>query len=43
MKALLEASKDAGLEVNAENTEYMVMSHHEHAGQNHNVMTASKS
>jgi len=31
-----------GLEVNTEKTKYMVMSHHQNAGQNHNLLTANK-
>jgi hypothetical protein len=31
-KALLDISKGVGLEVNAEKTEYMFMSHHQKAG-----------
>jgi hypothetical protein len=36
-KALAVASKDIGLEVNAEKTKYMVMFRHQNAGQNHNI------
>jgi hypothetical protein len=36
-------SKEIGLEVNAKKTKYMVMSHDQHAGQNHNVKTGNKS
>jgi hypothetical protein len=42
-EALLEASKEIGLEVNTEKTMNMVMSHHQKAGQNHNSLTTSKS
>jgi hypothetical protein len=35
--ALVVASKEIGLEVNAEKTKYMVMSRDQHAGQNHNI------
>ena len=31
------ASKEIGLEVNAEKTKYMVMSRDQNAGQNHNI------
>jgi hypothetical protein len=34
---LLEASRDIGLEINAENTKYMIMSHHLNSGQNQNI------
>jgi len=36
----LEASREVGLEVNTEKTKYVVMSHHQNAGQNHNLLTA---
>jgi hypothetical protein len=35
--------KETGLEVNAEKTKYMVMSHDQHAGRNHNIKTDYKS
>jgi hypothetical protein len=41
--ALLEASGEVGLEVNTEGTKYMVVSHYQNAGQNHNLLTANKS
>jgi len=42
-KAVLEASREVGLEVNTEKTKYMVVFHHQNAGQNHNLMIANKS
>jgi hypothetical protein len=36
-KALVVASKEIGLEVNAEKTKYVVMSHNQNARQNHNI------
>jgi hypothetical protein len=36
-EALVVASKEIGLEVNAEKTNYMVMSQDQNAGQNHNI------
>jgi hypothetical protein len=33
-ETLLEASRDVGLEINAEKTKYMIMSHHPNSGQN---------
>jgi hypothetical protein len=33
---LLEANRDMGLEINAEKTKYMIMSHHPNSGQNQN-------
>jgi hypothetical protein len=42
-EALLVASKEIGLEVNAEKTKYMVMSRNQNAGQNHNIKLDNKS
>jgi hypothetical protein len=42
-ETLLEASRDTGLEINAEKTKYMIMSHHPNSGQNHNIRTANES
>jgi hypothetical protein len=39
---LLEARKDAGLEINAEKTKYMIMSRHQNSGQNQNIKTANE-
>jgi sorting nexin-29 len=39
---LMIVSKEIGLEVNAEKTEYMVMSQNQNAGQNHNIKIDSK-
>jgi hypothetical protein len=36
-EALICASKEVGLEVNAEKTVYMLLSCHQNAGQNHNI------
>jgi len=36
-EALLVASKETGLEVNAKKTKYMAMSRDQHAGHNHNT------
>jgi hypothetical protein len=36
-ETLLEASRDIGLEINAEKTKYMIMSHHLNSGQNQNI------
>jgi hypothetical protein len=41
--ALLIASKEIGLEVNAEKTKYMVMSRDLNAGQNGNIQISNKS
>jgi hypothetical protein len=43
MEALVVASKEIGLEVNAEKTKYMVMSRDQNAGQNHNIEIDNKS
>jgi hypothetical protein len=40
---LVIASKETGLEVNAEKTKYMVTSRKQNAGQNHNIKIESKS
>jgi hypothetical protein len=41
-EALVLANKEIGLEANAEETKYMVMSRNQNAGQNHNIKTDSK-
>jgi hypothetical protein len=42
-EALVVASKEIGLEVNAEKTKYMVMSRDQNAGKNHNIKLDNKS
>jgi hypothetical protein len=42
-EALVVASKEIGLEVNAEKTKYMVTSRNQNAGQNHNIKLDNKS
>jgi hypothetical protein len=42
-EALVVASKEIGLEVNADKTKYMVMSRNQNAGQNHNIKLDNKS
>jgi hypothetical protein len=42
-EALVVASKEIGLEVNAQKTKYMVMSRNQNAGQNHNIKLDNKS
>jgi hypothetical protein len=37
------ASTEVGLEVNAEKTKYIFLSHHQNAGENHNIKTANRS
>jgi hypothetical protein len=41
-EALLDTSKEAGLELNTEETKYMFMSHHQTTGQNHYIKAANK-
>jgi len=41
--ALVVASKEIGLEVNADRTKYMVMSRDQNAGQNQNINTDNSS
>jgi hypothetical protein len=40
---ILEASRDIGLEINAEKTKYMIMSRHQISGQNQNIRVAIES
>jgi hypothetical protein len=42
-ETLLEASRDIGLEINAEKTKYMIMSRHPNSGQNQNIWVANES
>jgi hypothetical protein len=42
-EALLDASKEVGLEVNPEKTEYMLMSRSEKIGQKHSIKIANRS
>jgi hypothetical protein len=41
-ETLFAASKEVGLKVNAEKTEYMLLSRHQNAGQNHDMKTANR-
>jgi hypothetical protein len=41
-ETLLEASRDIHLEINAEKTKYMIMSHHLNSGQNQNIRIANE-
>jgi hypothetical protein len=43
LETLLEASRDIGLEINAEKTKYMIMSRNPNSGQNQNIRTANES
>jgi hypothetical protein len=40
---ILKASRDIGLEINAEKTKYMIMSRHPNSGQNQNIRIANES
>jgi hypothetical protein len=42
-ETLLEASRDVGLEINAEKTKYMIMSRHPNSGQNQNIRIVDES
>jgi hypothetical protein len=41
-ESLLEASRDVGLEINAERRKYMIMSCHPNSGQNQNIRIANE-
>jgi hypothetical protein len=41
-ETLLEASRDIGLEMNADKTKYMIMSHHLNSGENQNIRIANE-
>jgi hypothetical protein len=42
-ETLIGADKEVGLEANAEKTKYMLLSHHQNAGQNHDIKIANRS
>jgi hypothetical protein len=42
LETLLEASRDVGLEINAEKTKYMIMSRHPNSGENQNIRIANE-
>jgi hypothetical protein len=42
-ETLLDASRDIGLEINAEKTNYMIMSRYPNSGQNQNIRIANES
>jgi hypothetical protein len=42
-ETFLEANRDIGLEINAEKTKYMILSHHPNSGQNQNIRIANES
>jgi hypothetical protein len=41
-KTLIDTSKEVGLEVNTEKTEYILLPHHQNAGQNHDIKIANR-
>jgi hypothetical protein len=42
-ETILEASRDVGLEINAEKTKYVIISCHQNSGQNQNIRIANES
>jgi hypothetical protein len=42
-EALIDASKEIGLEINVEKTRYMLLSRHQNVGQNRDIKTANRS
>jgi hypothetical protein len=42
-ETLIAASKEVGLEINVENSKYMLLSHHQNVGQNQNLKIANRS
>jgi len=42
-ETMLETSREVDLDVNTEETKYMVVSRHQNIGQNHNLLTDNKS
>jgi hypothetical protein len=42
MGNLIDASNEVGLEVNGEKTKYMLLSHHQNAGHNHDIKEANR-
>jgi hypothetical protein len=40
-ETLIDVSKEVGLEVNAKKTKYMLLSHHQNAGQNQDIKISS--
>jgi hypothetical protein len=43
VETLMDASKEVGLEINLEKTEYMLLSRHQTLGQNRVIKTANRS
>jgi ribosomal protein S2 len=42
IQTLIDASKEIGLEVNTEKTKYVLLSHHQNAGQNHDIKIGNR-
>jgi hypothetical protein len=42
-ESLLEASRNVGLEINADKTKHMIMSRHQNSGQNQNIGIVNES
>jgi hypothetical protein len=42
-ETVIDASKEVGLEVNAEKTKYILLPRHQNAGQNHNIKMGDRS
>jgi hypothetical protein len=41
-QSLMNTSKEVGLEINTEKTKYMLLSHHQNAGQNHDIKIVNR-
>jgi hypothetical protein len=41
-QTIIDSSKEVGLEVNTEKTKYMLLSHHQNAGQNHDIKIGNR-
>jgi hypothetical protein len=41
-ETLIDASKEVGLEINIENTEYVLLSRHQNVGQNQDIKIANR-
>jgi hypothetical protein len=41
-ETVIDASKEFGLEIDAEKTKYMLLSRHQNAGQNHDIKMATR-
>jgi hypothetical protein len=43
IETLIVASKEVGVEINTKKSKYMLLCHHQNAGQNHNINIANRS